>query len=231
MLSCRHPKDAVVSQVLSHLGIFSMLGERGRVRVSAEDVIYWKVHGGTEADGERANDALIPYEDLFSDPDKARIYRGITEAMTNCRQHAYEGRSDEGWWMYTQLKDNVLSVAFADLGIGIPVSLSSREDSFKRNVSRYLFFAGLPWSDGNCIRAALELGRSRTGRPNRGKGLPDIRAVVDRLDGGLIIHSNDGLFHLNSATKKAECRTFSNNASFQGTIIVWAIPVPRRESE
>lgn len=146
-VTCTWPATDRVAQVLQHVGIFEKLGQSRRCKITAKDVKYWKVDSGREVLGQLAAEAMQRYKDLFTDQ-KQTLYRGITEAMTNTKQHAYEDERGDGfenvlpnWWMFSEYRDHRLVVAVCDLGIGIPRSLPKDKSG--------------PWerSDGNQIGA------------------------------------------------------------------------------
>jgi len=231
-----YPRDHVVAQVLKHVGIFEMLGLRGGpTHITAETVKYWKVDSGDMADGRRADDAMAGYKDRFTDPEQKALYRGLTEAMTNCRHHAYVEQRGDGldhvkrWWMFSQLHRESLFVAICDLGMGIPRSLKSDRAGLLAAVMSALQMLGLRESDGNLIRAAMEVGRTRTKQEERGKGLMDMRSVLDALGGRMQIHSDGGFFEFvaESGAKKAS-ETCKDLISIRGTLVLWEVPVPSR---
>src|SRR5206468_2553619 len=98
------------------------------------------------------------------------------------------------WWMFSQEKDNQLSVAFCDTGIGIPRSIKTSGDWSPSLVQNALKRLGLgEETDAALIRSSIELHESRTGEQHRGRGLGQILDVVRRASKGqLMIHSNSG---------------------------------------
>ena len=83
---------------------------------------------------------------------------------------------------------------------------------------------GFSPDDGQMIRAAMELGRSRTGATNRGKGLMDLVKLIDTVGAGeMTIHSRQGSYAY-SAGKDAH----SNHEGFvEGTLIEWRLPIDK----
>ena len=233
-VTCTWPASDVVAQVLQHVGIFEKLGQSGRCKITATDVKYWKVDSGAEVRGELAAEAMQRYKDLFPD-EKQKLYRGITEAMTNTRQHAYEGERGDGfgnvlpnWWMFSEYRDRRLIVTICDLGIGIPRSLPKDKSGLWPKVLRFLTDERLLDADANRIRAAIAVGTSRTNADHRGKGLMEIRSVLDGLGGGIRIHSNCGLYRYDAKTQEETWANFSSDTSIRGTLVLWNIPVEQR---
>jgi hypothetical protein len=72
----------------------------------------------------------------------------------------------------------------------------------------------------------MEYGRTRTGKGNRGKGMRDIRRVLDALGGKLQIHSNSGFYEFIAQPKSELCKTFKPSMSINGTLVIWQVDVP-----
>lgn len=181
--------------------------------------------------------------DLFGDSKvkvatNLRFYSAISEALLNCLNHAYPGNYFQEqdiknrWWItghYHRPTDR-LHVMFCDLGVGIPATLPTKHT--KELILRVLsqLSLGLLANDGNLIRAAMELGRSKTGENFRGKGLNDLRKFIEKTGvGKLTIYSNKGRYNYSliekqdlSVEMKEEHHT--NNESIYGTLIHWSVP-------
>jgi hypothetical protein len=233
-VTCTWPTSDRVAQVLLHVGIFEKLGQVRQCKITAKDVKYWKVDSGGEVRGELAAEAMQRYRYLFPD-EKQTLYRGITEAMTNTRQHAYEGERGDGfgnvlpnWWMFSEYREQRLIVAVCDLGIGIPRSLPKDKSGLWPKIVLFLTDEHLLDEDANRIRAAIAVGTSRTNAEYRGKGLMEIRSVLDGLSGKINIYSNCGIYRYDAATQKETCLTFPPATSIHGTIVLWNIPVEQR---
>ena len=236
-ITCSYPRDRKVAQVLQHVGVFELLGQTRRCRITADDVKYWKVDSGSLVDGEKADKAMEGYKHLFSDPKRKALYRGLTEAMTNCKQHAYEEDRGDGlgpvprWWMFSELRKGRLAVAICDLGIGMPRSLRRDDAGLLGMILNVFSTRRLAPHDGNFISAAMEVGKSRTGEQHRGKGLTDLRAVLDGLGGKLQIHSNQGFCEYEANKSGELCKNFKASMSIYGTLVLWLTPVPGEEAE
>jgi len=232
MISCSYPSDGVVAQVLKQVGIFDLLAQRRPCPVTADNVKYWRVASGTDVDTERLKETLEYYSTLFSDPESQTLYKALSEAMTNSHQHAYKrDRGDglptvKGWWSFTQLLDKKLTVAFCDLGIGIPRSLREDLSGLGGTIRRLADTFQWGQGDAGLIQAAMEYGRTRTGKGNRGKGMRDIRTVLDALGGKLQIHSNAGFFEFRAQEKRERCKTFKEWMSIKGTLVIWQLDMP-----
>ena len=232
LVRARPPKNQIAREVLEQVGIAALVRMRRLTSPSGErheSVRHWKMKTGHFADGEQLADLFSVFAGRI--PDHRKLYDGIVEAMTNCVSHAYIARRGDSldkngvepprWWMFWQERDSKLSVVFCDLGIGIPRSLSTNwEPSLVAEVLGRIR-AATPFAAR--IAAAIELGRTRTGQSNRGKGLADILEVVRSQESGFLrISSDRGMYDLrNSATP--ELKDYRD--SILGTVVQWTIPL------
>lgn len=242
VVRCNYPKDRIVEQVLQQVGIFDMIGKLPRVDSSefAETVKFWKFATGTQAIGEEFEPVLQKYDGIIESRLALTMYKGVTEAMTNASNHAYIAERGDGlpfeqeerrWWMFSQEREGRLYVSLCDLGIGIPNSLPRTrwKDWTPESISKFVSdVAGgsKPSNDCVMIKAAIELGRTRTELAYRGRGLQQLRDVIDAAGGGdLTIHSNRGLYRYNPSNALIETiNDFSD--SIMGTLILWNVPIP-----
>lgn len=235
-IKCRPPKNKKVAQVLQKVGVYSLLRYRSHVEPSDNDVIYWRHSSGTGARGEEYERVLGYLDDKISSCVQTGLYDGIVEAMTNANHHAYEMLRLDGleyedskkeWWMFSQVKDDHLSVTFCDLGIGIPRSLPLKKQKLW---VRLMQLFGREPSDGHAIKAAVEESRSRTGLPHRGKGLRQLVAAIDRAnEGHLLIYSNAGCYSCRKHDNTRREENFDYKGSILGTLIFWTLPLEKEE--
>lgn len=217
---------------MSQIGLFSLLGYRKKIERSFSDVIHWRYASGREVEGEKYETILGSYDGRVAEPLLDSLYRGLSEAMTNCHHHAYINVREDGlnskptertWWMFSQEKDGVLSVAFCDLGVGIPATLPQKQPSIWRTIVSL----GQAGSDSEIIAKAVESSLSRTGKAYRGKGLRQLLEAVQAArspDAMMMIFSNRGRYlYQNGAT---DLRDYAD--SILGTLILWRLPVVQR---
>ena len=114
-------------------------------------------------------------------------------------------------------------IHFYDQGVGIPATLPLKYP--KEMIHSALRNLGIIGSrDGEHILAAMEIGRTRTDLPNRGRGLNDLRAFVDQSGtGNLRILSRKGEYEY-SADKSEVARNHKH--SLGGTLILWSVSLP-----
>lgn len=170
------------------------------------------------------------------------LYEAIVEAMQNVIHHAYSiADSDDvkkihrRWWMTGAYHSptHQLQVVFYDLGVGIPATLPAKHGV--EQIRKFLASLGLVNNDANLIYAAMELGRSGTGLAHRGKGLQQIKALVDDLGPGkLRIMSGRGeLIYDSSIDDPNEANKYTkvtHSQHLEGTLIQWELVLPDKES-
>jgi hypothetical protein len=120
--------------------------------------------------------------------------------------------------------DAQLTIMFCDLGVGIPVTLPKRYPM--EIILNYLsILPGIRPNDGQMIRAGMEIGRSQTLKINRGKGLNDLRRIIDDAgEGELHIFSGRGCYRY-SPGKVDEVENLKRTVG--GTLIKWTIPLSK----
>lgn len=248
-------KEIIVNQVLKQTGILELLG----LSLNFEDmefdetVKYWKYSSGHKVEMDSAEDMLDDFDDLLSESSSTSIFNSITEAVTNCHHHAYlekrfinDPMKAKKWWIFSQEKDNKLSICVCDLGIGIPKSLlrnsenvaedwfSSLKNFLKSHKEKYD-------RDSASIKAAIEIGNTRTNLVNRGKGLNQIINQISTLcdhKASIAILSNKGSYIINRGmiedrplTGIVDGFSLPYKQSIDGTVILWEIPIDKQISD
>lgn len=160
-IRCIPPRNQKAAQVLKQVGVLTLLNSRKRIVPTDKDVVNWRFAAGHEVIGERYDDILGNYDGTLTPCIQAGFYHGLTEAMTNCRHHAYIMKREDGlekaneeseWWMFSQEKDGELCVVFCDLGVGIPNTLPVKRPTLWGKIMESIGHK----SDGKIIRAAIE---------------------------------------------------------------------------
>lgn len=225
-----HPKVEKVESVLKQIGFYNLLRKPTRDTKDFEDVAYWNYTSGIHTDAQQASEAMKEIELKISQLAQRKLYKGFSEAMANCVEHAYYGSPENNdattrWWAFAGIKENILVVVICDKGIGIPRSLPlTRKDELIESIKNILKLRKL--NDSAMIKIASRMGRTRTQLGNRGKGLKDIRAIIDSLnEGNLTIYSNKGYYRYYRNNKKLYDSMKEHKSSVCGTIVEWAIPL------
>lgn len=224
------PRNWTVAQALKKIGLLKLLKTPLKYSREANDkhVANWHSAYGEEVNGEKSDDLLSAYDGVIAQSLSDDLYTKITEAMTNVHHHAYiEDRQDglaydedkKPWWMFSQELDGYLTVAFCDLGIGIPRSLPIKRPSLWRQIKTM----GSATNDSHAIAEAIKDSQTRTGEEHRGKGLKQIVDTVRSFDTGIVrVHSNKGCY----TSEMGKVNRIDYSDSIMGTIISWRVPLP-----
>ena len=230
IVRCNYPKNQLVEQVLQHIGVLSMLGQRSRKFVDHETVKHWCIASGSDVDGSKLEELSTKYKGTFTARlSKGSLYNGLIEAMTNSCQHAYPDKRSTNWWVFSEEYNSNLTIVFCDIGIGIPASIREPSRQDQNIVLKLLQAVVGEKTDGELIRVAFEIGKSKTKEPNRGKGLQEVKAVLeDKGQGKLLVQSGTG-FYSYEPKKSILASTGSFAQKIPGTLISWSMPIGKEE--
>lgn len=175
----------------------------------------------------------LGFDQAFTD----RVHGALNEAMTNVLMHAYDpdlmkqsGEACESgrWWVagFSQHGTDEAWFMALDLGVGIPVSAPAKN----KDLRAYLA-APTQRADSSIIwHLITEEGRSRTGLPQHGKGIPTMVSLIrDRsAQGTLWIVSGLGLYILDKDASRAEGQriielSHALSSKACGTLILWKV--------
>lgn len=230
-IGCVLPHNGKVGQVLKQVGVLDLLGVKAEIVPIDHDVVNWKASSGHLVLGAKYDEILKQYDGEISPCLQDDLYTGITEAMTNVLNHAYDLPREDGlditetarnWWMFSSEMNGVLSIVFCDLGAGIPRTLPLKRKSVWNRLRR----KGLR-SDSEIIKFAIKDSVSRTRKSHRGKGLRQIvNAVSDAPEAQAVVLSNRGAVIVRSG---GVARAVDYRDSILGTLIFWSIPLRVKE--
>lgn len=245
--------EKIVNQVLEQTGILKLLKQKLKFDDDEfdESVRYWNYASGHNSEIDSADSMLDDFDQILSEDTSKNIFTSLTEALTNCHHHAYqekrypnETKSIKKWWLFSQERDGNLTVCVCDLGIGIPRSLTRNNENVKEDwFTRLRDFITANRSkydkDSAAIKAAIEIGNTRTNLPNRGKGLNQIINKINTMCGhkaSIAIHSNKGSYIINRGfvtdlptTDIINGVAIPYSESIDGTLIVWQIPLDKQK--
>ncbi|MGE7469222.1 hypothetical protein ACQKLX_07270 [Bosea sp. NPDC003192] len=207
-----------------------------------DSLLIRKMRAGGSAAGEEIG-AFLDDLGLAAVEQDPQIYGALFEAILNSHNHAYDHvEGADGihlWWLAGALDEitNELIVCVYDHGVSIPVSLSrpyskwpllhTLQELWHRAVGHRLEESDGS-QDGLTISLAMQLGKSRTNESNRGKGLPAIENVIDICESGYVaIRSRRGEY---TRRKGEEPITTTRVAALRGTLVVWRLKLPGRQS-
>jgi hypothetical protein len=235
-LTGTYPKSSRLERLLSESGFYGLLGVKSRSNRPSKSKLTRYVKFKSE---QKPNSQEIPNlrnELLGNDlkmpkPIASRVFRGVSEAMTNVNHHAYNTKHIEfheqkgRWWLVASLsaRTKLFTLAFYDAGVGISKTLPRKYPiELIRGVLSLL--PGVQPDDGQMIRAAMELGRSRTDQSNRGKGLLDLTKLIDIVgQGEMRIYSRNGAYSYAPSGEREQ----NANGFVEGTLIEWQLPIDK----
>jgi len=150
-------------------------------------------------------------EEIF-DP----LYDIFIEIMQNTNNHAGEERGKYDWWIhiYNDPISKTSKYTFLDLGVGIFESLPAKSFKEKTLAEKLGFSHNVdliePLFNGDI--------KSRTGRPERGNGIPQVYdSSKNKAFSKFILITNDVFVNL----KTMETKKLKNN--FSGTLFYWEL--------
>lgn len=159
------------------------------------------------------------------------LHSGLTEAITNVTHHAYPDKyafseSSKTWYLSGSYdrSTKILKVVFYDQGIGIPKSLPASQIWEKVLSSLSVIPLADRMKDAMLLKAAVQISRTSTGAPDRGRGLQDLLEFIkQRKDGYLSILSLKGLYKFMMNDGKEATKTEHFNNKILGTLIIWSV--------
>jgi hypothetical protein len=225
-----------VRQFFSDAGLFDLLGLKPKdihsKAAAAPRRQMLKYRRGTQPDGRQADQLRADLVALVGAPFGPRvpINNALAEAMTNSYHHAYpEGepwwppRREREWWAtggWTPTTGTIQLILY-DRGVGIPRTLP-RSKHWSTAIP-VLDRLDPERSDAGLIEAALELRRTSTAVPGRGRGLYEMAEWIDQSGTGFLrIISGKGMVVYRPGGAK-ERRILP--AAFSGTLVEWEVNV------
>ena len=222
-----------IRYVLGEMGLFDLIrviNPPPSMSSNRPSIYFIRFKSSDIADGNLAIDLRTDLEAVTGKiPGWQHLYRGLAEAMTNVRQHAYPSDDQirpvrdrtQKWWMFGAYDESrgLLTCSFFDRGVGIPATLPRTYplEMIRGVLSRL----GRPEDDASLISAATVMGRTSTGAEHQGRGLADVMEFVKRSTGGrLRILSRRGQYIYEGEGKES---TSLLPSSIGGTLIEWEI--------
>jgi hypothetical protein len=233
----RHPRE-----VLKQIGAFELTGDQSDVVPARTDVVFWRATKGNKQSGDKLQLLESVTERANAEHtnriEMSGMWRGITEAVANTVDHAYEkprsefqvGHPDTKWWMFTQIRLGIFTAAVCDLGCGYRATINQSIPEEIVAKCRLMFTKSGP--DTLAIQTAMEYGRSGTHQSHRGKGSRDALSVLSKHgDGLLAVLSNTGFVqytYANGQEQKVESESIA--IDIRGTVIWWCLSLGEPKS-
>lgn len=231
--------DQKVRSLLINLGTLKHLGIPRRMYDTDDDIalagqfILLELTSATTTDTEKIAELQHGIQSLLASfQPKPYIYTALVEAAANVIDHAYNsnqplryGQPGEKRWYATASFDpgkNALRFFVYDQGVGIPASLRRKTDWYNA-ITPLLQKAGIVENDVETIDAAFALGRTRTQKSERGKGLADILSVLKHTKAGHVRVLSGKGDHITYADQTVEKHLHGSHVG--GTLIEWSLPI------
>ena len=237
-ITIKNPLNQQVHEVLAQIGIYKLTGDMCSVEPTREDVIYWKVTKGIDQTGDVYGRLIEQIAADIAHNTATRIkasaiYEGVSEAVINSVEHAYNyarkdgfrGLSQTKWWMFTHVRGDRLSVVVCDLGCGFTKTIHKHIPAQFINECLAMFESMN--KDARAIKIAMAYGKSSTNQSNRGKGSRDFLSVLENnIDGQLLVMSNSGsMEYLYKDGQQTGIRHANTGVDIGGTIVWWHLPL------
>lgn len=204
---------------------------------------FLKIRSGTAEDAKNTGfldaylERIFP-DEILSPQVRGRLKGAVTEALLNVVDHAYNPDvvvdhicPERRWWICGSAHpEEGCYFVVCDLGVGIPATVPVTKAPAVVQAFNALQVEERKL-DHNLIRVAVSQPMSRTGLQGRGRGLPEMRRLIDRVgDGMLWITSGRG--HYIYARGEAERDGgFGMNQAIHGTLVVWQLKVSEALNE
>lgn len=209
------PKDEGLKKLFVESGFFDYVIS-GRARKTGKKLMIHKVTKNKVEPVLAKEACLVGIKHSFHNSDVFEpIYDILIEIMQNTNNHAGSIKGRYDWWLniYNRPESRVTAYTFLDLGVGIFESLPVK--SFFRSL---LEVFGVT-SNLDLIEHlfAGEI-KSRTGRPERGKGIPQVYECSQHPSFSKFILISNNIY---ADLKNKSCKLLKQN--FQGTMFYWEL--------
>lgn len=167
-----YPRNPALERLFIRTGFFELLGVRQKIKAApmSYPMEYIRFHSDHRLDAsmpKRLREELLGDKVAMHPKARMRLYRALTEAMTNVGQHAYPARAVKShpirrrWWMagHVNKSRKELMITFCDLGVGIPDTLPKLH-AWEHIRAALSILPGIKLNDGEMIKAGMILGRS-----------------------------------------------------------------------
>lgn len=137
----------------------------------------------------------------------------LTEMITNIKDHAYDNENifEHSWYIFVENNSNKITYTFMDNGLGIPTTI--KKSSFEKLIQKLDIDKEYKYIEAGVSGIQK---RSKTGKIERGNGLPSIyEQYTENKISKLIIISNSAYY------TQEKPRDLRNNLS--GTVFYWEI--------
>lgn len=216
--------------LLSQMGFNELINPSDTfyLQTDLSPIRYLRLKSGTYGDAEVAEHLAENICRMAGDIQNGHLlHEGLTEAMINSKKWAYKDSvpdSQRRWWLTgsfnTETQDVIIMIY--DHGVGIPqtVPVNGLQEIYKD----FLESLGIKEiDDAYWLKAAMTVGRTASGLPNRGKGLRDIQEfILASKRGTLRVLSGKGEYTINQSGYE---ETKLHHTPLNGTLIAWQVNI------
>ena len=218
-----------IRQVLYRLRVYKITGQNITAECNHPQVINWhQMHGNVSDVFEP--EKIKNFLQVDGRDAESVLHKAFKEALINIQHHAYKSSSSGDWLAFVRAEGSIRTIVVCDLGIGIPESIAGGDNDAQKEifgrVKKVANRFGRNPLDSEFIRGSVKLGVSGTGEKGRGKGLPQMKRVVDSIESSgsrLNIYSNRGCYTVFSGNITPQISNYKDSVG--GTIITWSVPV------
>ena len=209
------PKKSALADLFIHSGFYDFVRVKGAKPDSSSRMIHEMTANTVEPDIAKEV-CLLGVKHTFGNCNILEsLYDIIIEVMQNTNNHAGDKRGKYDWWLhvYNHPDSKKTSYTFLDLGVGVFNSIPVK--TFKR---QFMKFFNLTSNVDLVPKLFAGDIKSRTSRPERGKGMPQIfECSQNNAFTTFIMISNDVYADLKTKSYK------SLSTKFAGTLFYWEI--------
>lgn len=210
------PKDENLKKLFLQSGFYEYVNTRGPKPKNDKKLLIHEITNNRVEPDVAKEAYLLGIRHTFGNEEVFEpLYDILIEVMQNTNNHAGTTRGKYDWWLhvYNHPDSSKTSYTFLDLGVGIFESLPVK--SFKRD---FLELLGLKSNLELVPKLFAGEIRSRTARPERGKGIPQIfECSQDKTFSKFVLISND----IYADLKTQEYRLIKSE--FEGTLFYWEL--------
>jgi hypothetical protein len=210
------PKDETLKKLFIQSGFYNYVNTKGPKPTNNKKLLIHEITNNRVEPDIAKEACLLGLKHTFQNEDIFEpLYDILIEIMQNTNNHAGDTRGVYDWWLhvYNHPDSFKTSYTFLDLGVGIFESLPVK--SFKRD-----FLELLGFKSNLDLVPKLFAGeiKSRTSRPERGKGIPQVfECSQNKVFETFILISNDVYADLKTKNYKLI------KTPFEGTLFYWEI--------
>ena len=210
------PKDETLKKLFVQSGFYDYVNTRGPKPTNDKKLLIHEITNNRVEPDIAKSACLLGLRHTFQNEEIFEpLYDILIEVMQNTNNHAGETPGVYDWWLhvYNHPDSFKTSYTFLDLGVGIFESLPVK--SFKRD---FLDLFGLRPNHDSVPKLFAGDIKSRTAKPERGKGIPQVfECSQNNTFETFILISNDVYADLKTQNYK------SIKTSFNGTLFYWEI--------